>query len=658
MSETISNSGTEVLAQYIPLVKSAKCLIQDISLVYENAECNKEICLVIMDRVKIAECAMDIKMRSTKENESTFRKREYFLAFKSFENLLTNIKDYVTKVSTFKGYKKYLNKTEVKNRYDKLTEEYVKCMDDLKFTMAIINEDDRISDARKVDKALTEVEKALMDVEKTLKEMDNNGIDELVQNIDILNAEKLDDVHRIDSSELNEPVVPTKDDTRGSRSHILKRVYKETDVVACKPITNTEGIERELSVLGKLNQSQYILNFYGLSNINGAEYMIFEWDEYGTLKEVYNGYDIPWIRKVQFIRDICRGLVFLRRANMFHHDVRCENVFVTQSLNSKLGNFKLARQTDGKSTNLAGLVIDVIRWMAPEQIKKYSHSSNDLYTSKCEVFSFGMLIWELCYEEVPYKNLEVKDIADHVLNGKREKLLIGNLNSSVDENILKELNEIIDEAWQHKPQLRIDLSNLHRKLEVLAENNPISPASPALGDKTQKTQFKEKPQAIDFLMPTEKGIECHRKKEHNTAWKCFEENAALGDLLAKYWQAYYLFNGYGVKEDKERAKQLFKEAADNDHTDAQLRYAVLLLQDIVKEKSDSKKGVMRDEVIHYLKLSANNNSTEAMFYLGDIYYNGKLRTQKNEELGFKYLSLASKNGNDKATKLLNGIKKN
>ncbi|RIB00749.1 kinase-like domain-containing protein [Gigaspora rosea] len=380
MSEEISNSGSEVLAQYIPLAKSAKCLIQDISTVYENAECNKEICLVIMDRVKIAECAMDIKMRNKKENESTFRKREYFLAFKSFENLLTNIKDYVTKVSTFKGYKKYLNKTEVKNRYEKLTEEYNTCMKDLNFTMAIINENDRNSDVQNVDKALT-------DVEKTLKEMDKDNIDELIQKIDILKSENSEvHVQRINSSELSEPVGSTKG-TRGSRSHILKRFYKEIDAVACKPINNiTEHIERELSVLGKLNQSQYILNFYGLSNINGTEYMIFEWDEYGTLKEVYNGFDIPWNRKVQFIRDICRGLVFLRRANMFHHDVRCESVFVTQNLNSKLGNFKLARQADGKSTFIGDLVIDVIRWMAPEQIKKYSHSTADLYTSKCEVF--------------------------------------------------------------------------------------------------------------------------------------------------------------------------------------------------------------------------------------------------------------------------------
>ncbi|CAG8494190.1 7731_t:CDS:2 [Dentiscutata heterogama] len=516
--------------------------------------------------------------------------------------------------------------------------------------MAIINENDRVSDAKSVDKALSEVEKTLRELDDSISENIDHNIDELTQNIDILKKSKSLDVQaqRIDSNELSDPNVSTKGDIRG---RVFKKVYGVNNV-ACKPAIDhlIKDTERDLLVLGKLNQSQYILDFYGLSKINGVEHTIFEWCEYGTLKEVYNKFDIPWIRKLQFIRDICCGIVFLRRANIFHHDIRCENV--TQTLSSKLGNFRLPKVMEAN-------LIDNIQWMAPEQIKNRTDKNltNNTYTSKCEIFSFGMLIWELCYEKIPYESLQMKDIAEHILSGKREKLLIGNLNNPVDEQIQKEFIEIIDEAWRHNPDQRIDLSNLHRKLETLAASNPITPSSGQLGNKTKK-EFKEKPETIDFLMPIEKGIECHQKREYDKAWKCFEENSALGDLLAKYWQAYYLLNGYGVKENKERAKQLFKEAADNDHTNAQLQYALLLLQDIVKEKSDSKKGIMSDEIIHYLRLSADNKNTDAMFYLGEIYYNGNHETQKNEELGLKYLNLAANNGNDKAIKLLVNMKKN
>lgn len=39
------------------------------------------------------------------------------------------------------------------------------------------------------------------------------------------------------------------------------------------------------------------------------------------------------------------------------------------------------------------------------------------------IISFGMLLWELGYEKLPYEGWSIERISDHVLNGKREKLL-------------------------------------------------------------------------------------------------------------------------------------------------------------------------------------------------------------------------------------------
>ncbi|CAG8510973.1 34605_t:CDS:2 [Gigaspora margarita] len=67
-------------------------------------------------------------------------------------------------------------------------------------------------------------------------------------------------------------------------------------------------------------------------------------------------------------------------------------------------------------------------------------------------------------------------------------------------------------------------------------------------------------------------------------------NTNLGDPLAKYWLGYYLTYGYKVIEiDNERAKTLFKEAVDHDHSDAQCQYAVALLSDLKKEDPEDKK---------------------------------------------------------------------
>lgn len=58
--------------------------------------------------------------------------------------------------------------------------------------------------------------------------------------------------------------------------------------------------------------------------------------------------------------------------------------------------------------------------------------------------SFGMLIWELCYEKVPYGDQDFKEIQNYVLSGRREKLLFGKFKNPNDEKVQREFINIID----------------------------------------------------------------------------------------------------------------------------------------------------------------------------------------------------------------------
>ncbi|CAG8828700.1 25266_t:CDS:2, partial [Gigaspora margarita] len=144
-----------------------------------------------------------------------------------------------------------------------------------------------------------------------------------------------------------------------------------------------------------------------------------------------------------------------------------------------------------------------------------------------------MLIWELCYETIPYKTLETKKVADYVLSGKREKLISGKFDDTNDVNIQKKFNEIINKGN------RIDLMQLHRKLEKLAEHNPIALCAPQLlennkldfgitcdTENSKLPKFEDEPinfyeniSSIDPLISVDEGIEFHRNKNYESAWK-------------------------------------------------------------------------------------------------------------------------------------------
>ncbi|RIB02283.1 kinase-like domain-containing protein, partial [Gigaspora rosea] len=180
--------------------------------------------------------------------------------------------------------------------------------------------------------------------------------------------------------------------------------------------------------------------------------------------------DSPYIHRFY---DICRGLVFLHSVNILHHDIRCENVLVsTHNLDPKLGNFRYARTVEGAEINLSHLATIIICWMAPELLINYVEKRYDE--------NLGILIWELCYEKLSYKDWDFKKISEHVLRGEREKLPYRKFYNQNDVKIQKEFIEIIKKTWQPVPEDRITITKLYFKLEKLAAEYPISPAEPIL----------------------------------------------------------------------------------------------------------------------------------------------------------------------------------
>ncbi|RIB15464.1 hypothetical protein C2G38_1578499 [Gigaspora rosea] len=165
------NATTDILTIYIPVIGAVKLLVQEIYHIYENAECNKELCLIMVDRVKAAEFSMEKIIRSIEKKKEDFRDKSYYLAFERFKNNLTQIKEYTKSVSKLKGYKRFLHATDVKNKFDQLRNDFDRCMADLNFAVDVSSAIDREDESERVDKALKEVEESLKQLDDKLDEV-------------------------------------------------------------------------------------------------------------------------------------------------------------------------------------------------------------------------------------------------------------------------------------------------------------------------------------------------------------------------------------------------------------------------------------------------------------------------------------------------------
>ncbi|CAB5209032.1 unnamed protein product [Rhizophagus irregularis] len=184
------------------------------------------------------------------------------------------------------------------------------------------------------------------------------------------------------------------------------------------------------------------------------------------------------------------------------------------------------------------------------------------YTIQCEIFSFGMLLWELAFRKVPYRDMEISEIQKHVLSGKRIYLNFPISSYGVEEGY----GNIIKAAWQSDPSLRPELSYLFNDLENLS--------SPLLSDRSLKGL---NPKRSDMeVTPTDL-----RPDTPEIAYDCSVKHAEINNKVAKYWLGYYYWEGYVVEKSLGKAVELFKEAADKGVPDAQLRYAFDLSDKIV-----------------------------------------------------------------------------
>ncbi|CAG8714684.1 5207_t:CDS:2, partial [Dentiscutata heterogama] len=241
------------------------------------------------------------------------------------------------------------------------------------------------------------------------------------------------------------PVYDLDDDIQSK--HNVKKIYKRGVEVSCEPITIIDQNVSILSELKRFDESRNILKFYGLSKVDDDDVLVFEWASLGNLKCVYEKKKIPWDLKVKIARDICQGLLYLSHADIFHRDVRCENIMMTHYMEPKITNFYLAKHAteighDNEDGNISDYILRIINWYAPEMMQK-----NAIYTHECEVF------------RVPYEKMSKEEIVTHVTNGRRE---------SPDPpfytleflNIQSKYLRIIAEGWVNKPEKRIRMDDI------------------------------------------------------------------------------------------------------------------------------------------------------------------------------------------------------
>ncbi|KAL8150459.1 hypothetical protein V2J09_020267 [Rumex salicifolius] len=174
-----------------------------------------------------------------------------------------------------------------------------------------------------------------------------------------------------------------------------------------------------------------------------------------TLHKSVQSLDIR--RRLRMALDVARGMNYLHRRNppIVHRDLKSSNLLVDKNWTVKVGDFGLSRLKHATLLS-AKSALGTPQWMAPEILR------NEPSNEKSDVFSFGVVLWELVTVSIPWNNLNFVQVVGVV--GFMDRRL------DIPESVDPRIASIITDCWQSKPENRPSFQDIIHSMTALFQN--------------------------------------------------------------------------------------------------------------------------------------------------------------------------------------------
>jgi len=204
-----------------------------------------------------------------------------------------------------------------------------------------------------------------------------------------------------------------------------------------------------------------IVVFYGACTSQPSLCIITEWIPKGSLKNLLEDpmIEIDYNNVISFAIDIARGLQFLHAHDppIIHRDLKSENLLVTNNWRIKVTDFGLSRFKDPNYTYMHPSCPFDVTISSPEVLDK-NHISE-----KADVFSYGLILWELWTRKKPYVGKNPHWVAKSVVNDS--------LRPPLPLEMPPALTTLTEKCWHQDHIQRPTVSEILTELEVVSKTS-------------------------------------------------------------------------------------------------------------------------------------------------------------------------------------------
>ncbi|TDH10000.1 hypothetical protein EPR50_G00092270 [Perca flavescens] len=434
----------------------------------EKVKANKKQCYRVRDRVKALENVVK-SIRTQKQGQTSADLKR---TLQELSTTLDSATVLIEKFTSSTWVKRVLQSSNHQDEFQSLNERLNDAFQVLSLNLAVDQKEMLIkvfdqTSREKEDEAdrkedNTELERLLREHQReTLDRSQHGKVNKPSITEEAIRMIKPDELTYTDFPKVPFIKTETSELFKGTYLHFPVAIKRYIETLNTSPSMVKKIFDKEVQTMRRF-ESPNILRMFGICVEEGPNpqfLLIMEYCEMGNLRQVLDNkkLTLSWATKTRMCRDAARGLYRLHHTedkSKVHGSINSSKFLVSEGYVVKLGGFELAKtETSLRKTTKAN-AHGCLAYSSPQMLLDINYK----YSKACEIYSFGIVMWEVATRSKPYEGWSNKDFLEKV--GKEKYRL------PLPDDCPKLLGDLISACLAHDPFQRPSAGELVDKLQT------------------------------------------------------------------------------------------------------------------------------------------------------------------------------------------------